>query len=230
MQRIRLMGILAPGVCVLLACASARAQQQDGELRENSDERDGGLSEFRSGRISGWVMSTSLPRAVEMFNILGDERVREELKTSDDQVQQIRALRDSMRERPRPFPFPEFRKLSAENREAFATLRADHESRRVEARKRAKAELASILKPEQYDRFKEIIIQSEGTYALLDDEVAHKLELTTDQQAKIAAAIEECQEKGLEYIRGLSAFDDGNPDRETVQENLKQLPSGCCPC
>jgi hypothetical protein len=72
----------------------------------------------------------------------------------------------------------------------------------------AEGEVKEILKPEQFTRYQEIKLQSQGLDALNDPEVAKKLELTDEQREKLATLQTETREKTMEIMQ--AARDSGD--------------------
>lgn len=152
--------------------------------------------------------------------LLRIDEVRKELKVTEDQQELIRALGDELRDQRPDFDF-NFREASEEERDAAAQKMAEW---RAKQEKEAKATLATILKPEQYQRLMEISIQTQGASALADEDVAAKLKLSDDQKAKIAATIDENREKSREQMRelfGRGRDGGGRPDFSAMREKME---------
>ena len=102
--------------------------------------------------------------------LLGQKSVQDELKLSEDQAKQATALTEKQRA-------------------SMAGLRdLGQEERRAKFQEQAKEsdkEIATILKPEQLTRFKEIALQQRGPAAYADPEVQKALNLTAEQKEKI---------------------------------------------
>jgi hypothetical protein len=136
-----------------------------------------------------------------------------EIEVVDDQKAEIDKILESARgERPQG----NLRELSQEEREkAFAEARQAAEKRSAEARKK----LNDVLLPHQLKRLKEISLQTRGTRALTDAELAAELKLSEQQKTQIAAAVQENAENLGQQMR--EAFQGG--DREQARAKIEQL-------
>jgi hypothetical protein len=66
---------------------------------------------------------------------------------------------------------------------------------RQEANRAVGAALGQLLKPEQHQRLRQIVLQQEGLFAVGNPEVGGELKLTEDQQRRVTALMEETQKR-----------------------------------
>jgi Spy/CpxP family protein refolding chaperone len=135
------------------------------------------------------------------LDLLGDENVRRELDLVDDQVTKLREVGDRMRDEMRTafegFDFQGLRDLSEEEREAkFAPIREKMEKVNADVQK----EIDQVLLPQQRQRLKEIVVQSQirrqGTSgALSGGALATELNITEEQKEKLRAKQAEVEEE-----------------------------------
>jgi hypothetical protein len=119
------------------------------------------------------------------INLLGIPEVQSELSLSPEQQKSLadvqRSFQDNMRSAFEASPPPPF-DASPEEREAFmASMRETME----QANSSAEKEIGKLLKAEQAERLQQLRLQREGAQGMLRPEVAEKLSLTDDQQAKL---------------------------------------------
>jgi Spy/CpxP family protein refolding chaperone len=151
--------LIAAGIALLMVVSTATAQNREGQGRGRGGQ-GGGRGGF--GGFGG--DNTSM--------LLRNEKVQKELELSKDQVDQLT-------------------KLAEETREAMADLRdqdLDREKRTekaTELTKKGTAKINEVLLPHQQDRLKELRIQLAGNRALLQADVAEKLNLTSEQKEKL---------------------------------------------
>ncbi len=81
-------------------------------------------------------------------------------------------------------------------------------------------DVKKLLKPEQIARVRQVILQDAGANALADPDVARELELTKDQQTKLAAVYADVREQKLKVFAP-----DGKANRETdsILQQLKDI-------
>jgi hypothetical protein len=125
--------------------------------------------------------------------LLGNEGVQKEIKATDEQVEKLQKLSESMREKGRA-EFEKYQDLSQEERRE--KMQAFAKSMNEEMNK----ELKEILKPDQLKRFNQIALQVRGSQAFADAEIQAKLDLTADQKDKIKG-IQEDSNKKMQEIR-----------------------------
>jgi Spy/CpxP family protein refolding chaperone len=142
------------------------------------------LAQRPGGGGRGMAMLNS--PGLNQMNLLSNESVGVELKLTDEQKTKAAEIGEKVRAEMRD-AFTEFGGLDEDERqEALQELRATAQKRGNEVL----AELATILKPEQMSRLKQISLQLRGVQALADEEVAAELKLT-DYQKKQLTAISE---------------------------------------
>ncbi len=118
-------------------------------------------------------------------NLVASKTVLADLKATDEQVEKLKTWSqeynrkqfEGMRER-----FQEFQGLDpAEMRTKMAALQAENA-------KKAYDELATVLKPEQVSRLKQIVVQAAGPQAFAMPEVVAALKPTDEQKDKLKDA------------------------------------------
>ncbi len=127
------------------------------------------------------------------LGLLFDPQVREELGIVDEQVEQLRAIGEKMRESMQS-QFQGLRDLPAEERQAaFAKLREEMESRVKDIQK----EVDGILLPQQRDRLAQIQFQEQvrRSGSLDSDTLKEKLGITDEQQQRLAKLAEEANKE-----------------------------------
>jgi hypothetical protein len=165
---------------------------------------------------------------MDKASLLRSEQVQEELKVTEEQVQQVQeavaASRSAAGERPRV----NFRDMSEEERtEWMETMRKERQKRTAALDKKLK----ELLKKDQFARLEQIWVQQMGVQALKNETIAKKLKITDEQTEKIDAAIAwgREQQTGLfEGMRDLSreerqqAFQEMQEKRTKLQEQVKE--------
>lgn len=134
--------------------------------------------------------------------LLGIPAVREELKVTDEQAQELDKLRESLRGSGNlREQFQGLRDLEPEQRRArMQELREKAET----AARETQEKLGSILNAEQMKRLEQLRLQREGVFALARPEVAKQLELTEEQQTKLREIRRGNQSGERRNIRDLS--------------------------
>lgn len=131
--------------------------------------------------------------------MLRNEKVQKALELSADQVEQLG-------------------KVAQEARDARGDLRdLDREemmSRMREMREKTQSKINDILLPHQRDRLSEIQIQINGARALMQEDVAKKLNLTDDQKEKLREA--------FSFRRGGRAGNRGEGERPDFQQMMEE--------
>lgn len=144
------------------------------------------------------------------LDLINDENVRKELDLVDDQVTKLREIQgkvgEAMRAAFEGFDFQGLRDLSEEERTAkFAPIREKMEKVNADTQK----EIDQVLLPQQRQRLKEIVVQSQirrqGTSgALTTGALATELNITEEQKQKLAemqTKVEEELRKEIEQLR-----------------------------
>ncbi len=135
--------------------------------------------------------------------LAGIEQVQKEIGLEGESLEAVKKVIAGMREKGREqfSGFGNIREMSEEERnKAFAEMRKKRDEMNAEAKK----EIEKHLSKEQQTRLDQIALQQQGSRALDDDKVVAKLELTEDQQLKIAELLEsqgEAQRKLMEEAR-----------------------------
>jgi hypothetical protein len=131
--------------------------------------------------------------------LLGMTEVQKELGLSADQEKQVddlsRELREQIRSSMGNPDFQQMQDLSPEEREKRM---AEAGKKSAVVNEQAVARVAKILDAKQFQRFEQLRVQREGLSALGRPDVATKLGLTDDQEAKIRTL----QERARSRARG----------------------------
>ncbi len=169
MVKNRLMGLLVVALALGLSATSVFAQGQGGR---------GGRGGFGGMGFGG---------GSDVLSLAGNEAVVKELALSDDVTAKLKKVTDDYR--------AEVRKSFGEggfNRDASETERAERMKKIQEATKAARdthlPKVKEVLTPEQFARVEQISYQARGVAAFADPEVVKALDLTKEQQDKIATA------------------------------------------
>ena len=131
------------------------------------------------------------------LNLLQNDKIREDLELGDDQVEELKTMRDEIYQEMRGM-WSGMRDLSREERrEKFEELRTEMESRRGEMEER----INSVLLPHQQKRLNQLTMQSKarrqgGTISFAaSDTLAEKLNLTEEQKAKLKEAADSAKKE-----------------------------------
>lgn len=215
-------------VAIMLVAAVADAQQGRGR-----GPRGGfGGGGFGFGRGGGGLDLLSLTRI---------EKVQQELEMLEDQVAEIDKLLEEQQAARRgggrgrgpggPRGDGEGRgdrggrpgggrpggDLSDEERQARF---AEFQRQREERAKQNEEKLAAILLPHQLDRLKEIHLQTRGTAALRDADVAGKLGITDEQKTQLSAVADEMQN---EMRAAFQSLRDSGGGFEGMREKMTEM-------
>ena len=142
-----------------------------------------------------------------MLGLVMRDDVQQELQLVDEQLEKVSGVADEMRDQMREELgdlFAQMRDLDDEERqERFAEIRERVESINADMEKRLK----KLLLPHQFDRLKQISVQTRvqqmGAAALTSGELAETLGLTNAQREKLEQRQEEVQQELQEQIRQL---------------------------
>ena len=156
----------------------------------------GGFGGPGGGGVSGLLMS---------------QDVRDELEISEEQLGDLRAMGEEMRDQMRSM-FAGMRDLPPEERrERFESMRDQMQDVRAEAEER----LGDILLPHQMERLREINVQQQvrrgGLGGALRGELGEELGITEDQREQLVTRAQELQQEMQEKIEKM---------RKDAQEEL----------
>jgi hypothetical protein len=136
-----------------------------------------------------------------VVGLLRIEQVRDELKLDDAQVGQLTALAEKIRQESRELfsGMRALRDLSEDERQArVEKFRKDAQQWGAEVEKR----IAEILKPEQFQRLKQIELQQQGVRVLMREDMIQALGITDEQQSKLQGMAEQFGRKSRELYGG----------------------------
>jgi Spy/CpxP family protein refolding chaperone len=154
-------------------------------------------------------------------NLIQNQSVQKELKLTDEQIQKVKDATQSINEK--------FR----DERAGLRNLQGDERREKgQELGKKIAAEtnqaLASILKPEQQKRLKEITLQRDGPRAFNTEDVQKSLKLTDEQKDKIKTINEDAAKDMREIFpqggrRGAGGGGGGVADANAFKESMTKM-------
>ena len=154
-----------------------------------------------------------------LARLLQIDAVRQEIKLTDSQLQDVeKAMQELRQAEPQGAPQdrPNFADMTDQQRaEAFARMR-ERNQQRMKATKEA---LAKVLSAEQMTRLNQIYLQQQGVRALSEPDVAAALQLTSEQQTKIADILQHLRARHL--ARAVDAGQ-GQGDPETLRQRMRE--------
>lgn len=152
--------------------------------------------------IAGAARAQGLTPGVTKFSTIAFPATQEELKLSQKQVGEVLAFSKEYVDR-----------MAEDGKKLGPGLSPDflEKARRLDDARTSwgMAKLAAILRPEQFERFKQIELQDRGIDAFVAPEIAKQLSITAEQSAKIEAFRAEAKAeiarlrqttKGLEFV------------------------------
>lgn len=166
-------------------------------------------------------------RTQSTVTLAGIEAVQKELALTEDQIAKVKTLGEEARAELRPSGdgFAGLRDLPEDERRAKMTemMAKQAETSKAVAEK-YKPKLAAVLDAKQVERLDQIAIQAAGSQAYSDPAVVKALNLTQDQQDKIASINKEYGEKTRElFSAGGGGGGGGEKMRELGQARDKDL-------
>lgn len=136
------------------------------------------------------------------------EPVQKELGLKEDQVAKLKTLSEESRKEMQAGGQPNFeelQKLSDEERRKKMEERAEGFRKLNE---KYKPKVAEVLDAKQNERLKQIQLQAAGSRAIQDPDVVKALDLSKEQQDKLAALNKDFNEKRTELFRGAAGGGD----------------------
>lgn len=184
--------MLVPVAIVCLSTAVVLAQPGGGGGRGGQGGGPGGPG-GPGGMMGGGRMGATMMDGGGGFErLLRDDQIRQDVGLSEDQVQKLTALRDEMRNAPRPQFTPPDPNASQEDRmKAMQQMRTEMEKRVAEQRSKVEA----ILTTDQRKKVEVIAFQAVGglNSPRLRTELLAPLNLTDAQKAQIKKLTEEAE-------------------------------------
>lgn len=159
--KLQILGLLAFSFLVGLGAESAFAQR-------------GGRSGFRDPS--------------DPFQLLSDDEVKDELKLTDSQKEDLKKLEEEIREAEQDQPRPEFPR---DDPAAQTSFFADMQKRRAERSIAAMTKIKAVLAENQYQRLEQVRFQKMGPQAFATEPVSTELKLSDSQKQSITATLEE---------------------------------------
>ncbi|MAG92900.1 MAG: hypothetical protein CMJ48_04035 [Planctomycetaceae bacterium] len=200
---------------MVLVIISTATQAQDGKKKgrggQGGQRGPGGRGSFGGGPGGFGGGGAS------MMGLLNNEKIQGILKVTDAQKTEMRDIAQASRSSFGGEAFRGLRDLPEEERRAkFEELRKKMEKSRTDAEKKIKG----VLTDAQKDRLLGLIIQLEGSRALLNEDVAAKVGLDAEQKAIVKGALESSREGFGELFRGLR--DLSEEERRAKFEELRK--------
>ncbi|WP_417848580.1 hypothetical protein [Thalassoglobus sp.] len=189
---------------------------------EGGGGRGRGPGGFRGGPPGGGQSS--------MMMLIGNEQVQKEIGLEGESLEAVKKVVSNLREQGREqfSSLGNLREMSEEDRnKAMAEMR----KQRDEINAKATQEIEKHLSKEQKTRLEQIALQQQGVRALDDDKVVVKLELSEEQQLKIAELLENqmaAQQKLMESIRegGREGFAQAREKSEALRKETDEKLMG----
>lgn len=183
--------VIGMSAAAVLLCATAVWAQEQGQ----------GQGGRGRGGPGFWMGMGGGPREMPQLQLAQVEAVQKELALTEDQVAKLRAMYNEAQDDLRAqLPAPgDFRNLPPEERQ-----KSSEKMREVlkKVTEKFQPRIAEALDAKQRERLQQIAWHVAGTRALRDPEVAKRLELSPEQQDKLAAIAKEFEQKQAEMGRG----------------------------
>ncbi|MGC8668939.1 MAG: hypothetical protein ACP5VE_12570 [Chthonomonadales bacterium] len=184
-------------VLLAVAVCSAWAQGPGGP---------GGRRDFMGGPMGGGLMLLNIPE------------VQKELKMTQPQIEKLQAkmqeVRQSMRELMQGAGGPQaFGNMSNEERQKLFAKMAEISNKAA----------ADILDTTQLKRFKQLEIQRQGAQAFRNPEVVNALQLTQEQNDKIAGVLRDMMQAMRDAMQGVDFRNMTDDDRAKLQATQKRV-------
>jgi len=153
-----------------------------------------------------------------LARLLQIDAVQKEIKLTDSQLQEAEQAMQALRQaepQGAPEDRPNFADMSDEQRaQAMARMR-ERNQQRLKATKEA---LAKVLSAEQMSRLNQIFLQQQGARVLMEPDVAAALQLTPEQQTKIAGVLNDF----TRAARPGGGDGQGQADRAGLRERMRE--------
>jgi len=192
MVKFGLKNVLAAGLVMLLSVSVLVAQEEKKADGQGRNRQGGGRGGFGGG-FGG-------PRLGGVLSLITNEAVQKDLAVDADTTAKLKKVSDDARAEATAgagqFDRNAFQGLSDDERRAkFAELQKKGEEDRAKILAKYQPQLKEILNETQYTRLQQIYWQSNLSAALADPEVIKAIDLTKEQQDKIAAVGKDYDEK-----------------------------------
>jgi len=142
--------------------------------------------------------------------LLSNKSVQQELKLDDQQTEKANELAESLRTKMRE-AFQSLQGVEGDER------REKMQSLMKEINDEADKSIATLFKPEQLKRYKQITLQQQGAQAFASPELQSELKLNDDQKEKVKTALEDSRSQMREI------FQNAQGDREAAMEKMTAL-------
>ncbi len=218
-QMLRKVALL--GLCSVTFSAVADAQPPRGDGGKGQPPQEGGRGDRQGrgggrggfggggfGMMGGGMMGGMMAPRIDRATLLGNDKVRTELKIEEAQAATIDAALDAYREERNSAPRPDrdaFQNMSEEERTKFFT---DMQKQREELSKKTDTVLNALLEEGQIKRLDQIAVQARlqmgALQALMADDMKTALTITEEQVGKLKEVETKAQEdmqKMMEEMR-----------------------------
>ena len=158
------------------------------------------------------------------MGLLRYEEVKAEIELMPDQEEALATINKNT-ERPK-YPERPSRDASDEDRKVYTDKVKEM---LTEAAAKQREQLEEVLLPEQLERLDEISLQARGITALMDSEIAKKLELTETQTAELKETSEKSREEATTKMREMfqnARGGEGGFDRDKMREEMTKMREG----
>jgi len=190
-MRVVVRGMLAVGMMSALMAGQAGAWQQ---RDRGTVPRSGDRALIAGPAGAGQQEPRGAGLALGGFHLLGLPVVQKELKLDDDQAKKANDLAARMNQRFQ-VDMGKLKGLKGdEQMKRLPTLAGPHYDEGMKA-------IRGFLKPDQVDRFDQILFQQRGPSAMLEPGIAKSLQLTNDQAQKVAGLVAEAQKLQKEAVQ-----------------------------
>jgi hypothetical protein len=223
MRKFAMLSVLMASLIVVwgqFSSAQERGQQQRGERRPGQQDQQG---RGQRGPQRGMQRGGG---GISMIGLASIEAVQAEIDMVDDQVKELTALLEKLRNDRGPQRGRNDRNSDEDLSEE--EIQAQREERRAQFMEQAAANakkanegLKDILLDHQYDRLHEIYVQALGVGALQNEEIAAKLKITEKQKSQIAETTAKARQDAMEEFAKMR----GSGDREAMQKMMTELRS-----
>jgi hypothetical protein len=179
----------------------------------------GGMGGFFGGGVSRGISAM----------LLAMPEVQTELSLTDDQKKKIEDLGQDVRDKARAsfgnINFQELQNMTDEERQKkFEEMRKKAE----DVTKGLDEKISGILDAKQSERLKQLQLQREGAMALTRAEIAKKLALTEEQQAKIKKLVEDARPTNTtRFFDPNQTPEERQAARKKMQDQIEKVQKDC---
>jgi Spy/CpxP family protein refolding chaperone len=140
----------------------------------------------------GWVGQGAAPAfTLPGYVMLGTESTQKELKVTDEQKQQLKALAEKYQADMRQ----QYEKVREVPKDEQAKFWADWRQKSAQRQAEIRKEVEAVLQPEQVAKLKELNLRMRGPGLLSYTRTMEQLDLTAEQKTKLQGVRDEWQQK-----------------------------------